>query len=171
MNFGDQVIFTENNKQFKATVLSARVLDHHLGANDEPLLQLGFFAPVLAPDGKTEVNVIGTARQNELVQFRADVAHESHEFGAAAAEAKLAGIYPGGRWREAVEPDTPLFVPAVVFSSKEGITTEPPALQSGEAVTITSATGAITEIPRVESAAEETKPATPESEEPPPTVN
>jgi len=143
MKFGDQVIFIENGKEFSATVLSARVLDHHLGANDEPLLQLGFFSPVLAPDGKSELNVIGTARQNELVQFRADVAHESHEFGAAAAEAKLTGIYPGGRWREAGAVEVPATVPV------EG--------------------GAI-EVPKTELAAEPEAESKPEGEESGPTT-
>lgn len=113
MKFGEQVIFTENGKEYFATVLSARALDHHTGANDEPLLQLGFFKEVLDPaDPKHEatLNVIGTARQNELVQFRADVAHESHEFGAAAAAVNLTGIYPGGRWREI----NPVALPPVV---------------------------------------------------------
>jgi hypothetical protein len=149
MKFGDQVIYTENGKEFSATVLSVRALDHHLGANDEPLLQLGFFAPVLAADHKSEVSVIGTARQLELVQFRADVAHESHEFGAAAAEAKLTGIYPGGRWREV----GPVELPPVV--AVEGGAMELPDNSAGSGE------------PAVENQAQEVKP---EGGEPGPTL-
>ncbi len=151
MKFGDQVIFTENGKEFSATVLSARVLDHHLGADDEPLLQLGFFAELpdpADPQHKATLNVIGTARQNELVQFRADVAHESHEFGAAAAAAKLTGIYPGGRWRE-------------VSANAGGIPTPPVVAVEGGAI----------EVPQAERLAEEPKAPEGGSEEPPPTVN
>ncbi len=140
MKFGDQVILIENGKEFSATVLSARILDHHLGENDEPLLALGFFVEV--------PGVLGTARALELVQFRTDVAHESHEFGAAAAQAKLTGIYPGGRWKELGAGGNPI----------------PPA----EAV----AAEPVAEAPKVEPATEEpSAEAKPESEEPPPTVN
>lgn len=85
MKFGDQVVFTENSKEYSATVLSERILDSHAGSNSEPLLSIGYFAEV--------PGFAGTARQGELVQFRADVAHES-------VTAIDGVIYPGGRWRE-----------------------------------------------------------------------
>lgn len=99
MKFGNQVLFTESGKEFTATVLSERILDHHMGSNDEPLLSLGFFSEV--------PGVLGTARQNELVQFRADVAHETHEFSPDVASKGLKGIYPGGRWKELAGTDAP----------------------------------------------------------------
>lgn len=148
MKFGDQVVFIENGKEFSATVLSARILDHHLGENDEPLLALGFFVEV--------PGVLGTARALELVQFRTDVAHESHEFGAAAAQAKLAGIYPGGRWREV---NVLAGGVGALGALAGGIPIPPAAI----------------EVPKVEAPAaeEEQKPPVSDggSEEPPPTVN
>ena len=104
MQFGDKVIFIENGNEFEATVLSSRVLDFHNGKDNEPLVHLAFFKPVTDGLGNV-VNVVGTGRQNELVQWRFDVAHESQKFS----EAEKAilqdqgvlgpsGVYPGGRW-------------------------------------------------------------------------
>jgi len=90
----DQVIYMEGGKKYNATVLGVRALDHHTGANGEPHLHLGFFAPV---EGRT---VIGTQDQDKLAQFRLDVVHESHEFDEAAQKAGHKGSYPGGRWKE-----------------------------------------------------------------------
>jgi hypothetical protein len=99
MKNGDLVVYSESGKSYLATVLGVRELEHHSGKDGEPLLHLGFFAPVFEPDstGKLkEVSVIGTHRQEHLAQFRLDVVHESHEF---AAHLK-APAYPGGRWKE-----------------------------------------------------------------------
>lgn len=121
MKFGDPVIYTENGTDYVATVLATRELDHHAGADGQPLLQIGFFAlPTInrgipapgatiaaAPDPDSVVRtVLGTSRQNDLVQFRADVAHQSHAFGpeahadAATKRQILPTIFTGGRWRE-----------------------------------------------------------------------
>lgn len=122
MNFGDRVIFTEGGVDYQAIVLRQRYLDDHLGANDEPLLDLGFFKPVMkpGPDGIPVIkDVVGTEAQSELVQFRIDVAHETHEFSDAEkrkyhlqyngvrrvieGEVEHHVSYPGGRWKELVE--------------------------------------------------------------------
>lgn len=103
MKLFDQVKYTEKGEETIATVLEIRNLDHHDGENGEPLLHLGFFAPVLQFDAKgaaTEKKVVGTHDAYSLVQFRIDVAHVSHEFSAEAEKAGLKGIYPGGRWSE-----------------------------------------------------------------------
>lgn len=118
MKFGDQVLFTESGKEFTATVLSARILDHHMGSNDEPLLSLGFFSEV--------PGVLGTARQNELVQFRSDVAHETHEFSPDMASKGLKGIYPGGRWSEIVT------APPALVATDAGEVIEAPAKELSE---------------------------------------
>ncbi|HEY2496549.1 MAG TPA: hypothetical protein VGK24_05730 [Candidatus Angelobacter sp.] len=98
MKFGDAVTYTENGQEFNAAVLGLRDLDHHVGENGEPLIHLAFFKETAQP-------VIGTSRQAELVQFRTDVAHESHAFSNEAREANrrnpLPTIYAGGRYREA----------------------------------------------------------------------
>lgn len=104
MELNSTVIYTENGKEYTATVLEIRYLDHHQGENGEPLLHLGYFAPVLDAEGKPK-KLIGTQDQNSLVQFRIDVAHESHEFSPEAGRKGLKGTYPGGRWRE-IEPST-----------------------------------------------------------------
>ena len=98
MKTGDTVLYSESGKSYLATVLGVRELEHHSGKDGEPLLHLGFFAPVFEPDatGKLkEVSVIGTHRQEQLAQFRVDVVHDSHEF---AAHLKVP-VYPGGRWK------------------------------------------------------------------------
>jgi len=120
MQFGDKVIFSENGNEYEATVLSSRVLDFHNGKENEPLIHLAFFKPVIDGLGNV-VNVVGTGRQNELVQWRFDVAHESQEFS----EAEKAilqdqgvlgpsGVYPGGRWRK-----KPLRVPMTFHDGSE----------------------------------------------------
>jgi len=99
MKTGDTVLYSESGKSYLATVLGVRELEHHSGKDGEPLLHLGFFAPVFEPDatGKLkEVSVIGTHRQEQLAQFRLDVVHDSHEF----APHLKAPVYPGGRWKE-----------------------------------------------------------------------
>jgi hypothetical protein len=97
MKTGDYVVFTERGQSFIATVLGVRELDAHGGKNGEPLLHLGFFAPAYEPDGTgklKEVSLVGTHRQDQLAQFRVDIAHQSHEFDP---KLKLPA-YPGGRW-------------------------------------------------------------------------
>lgn len=122
MKFGDRVIFTEGGVEYQAIVLRQRFLDDHLGANDEPLLDIGFFKPVMkpGPDGVLVIkDVVGTEAQSELVQFRIDVAHETHEFSGSAKQKyhlQYNGVrrvvdgevehhvnYPGGRWKELEE--------------------------------------------------------------------
>lgn len=103
MKFGDSVNFIENGVEVTAIVLGSRTLDDHSGANGEELLHLGFFQEVLAPGpGNKRVvkNVLGTQAQHELVQFRLDVAHDSHEFSDEAKKQLGKPIYPGGRWKE-----------------------------------------------------------------------
>lgn len=93
-----EVIFTELGKDYPATVLATRPLEYHEGADGEPLIHIGYFTPVVNPDG-TVKNVIGTQDQMALVQWRYDVAHQSHSFSE---EAELAGFkdpYTGGRYR------------------------------------------------------------------------
>lgn len=124
MKFGDRVIFTESGVDYSAIVLRQRSLDDYMGSNDEPLLDIGFFKPVMKADasGKlVEKDVVGTGDQSELVQFRIDVAHASHAFSEAAkvkyqtqyngirrvVDGKVENIvnYPGGRWKaESEEP-------------------------------------------------------------------
>lgn len=107
MNFGDSVLYTENGKTYKATVLGSRIMDHHSGKDGEPLVQLAFFVDV--------PGVLGTARQGELVQWRVDVAHESHEYTdehraeAAKRGQHYPGIYGGGRWSE-VDDEEPAYL-------------------------------------------------------------
>lgn len=119
MKFGDRVIFIENGEEFNATVLSSRVLDHHTGENDEPLLSLAFFKPVMAPGPQgfpVEKNVIGTAQQGDLVQFRHDVAHVSHEYSEEYLKEYNGGrpmTYAGGRWTEETFPGIKVPLPSL----------------------------------------------------------
>src|ERR1700722_14156799 len=101
MKTGDVVVYTERGDSFIATVLDVRELEHHVGKNGEPLLHLGFFATAFEPDGAGKMQkarLVGTHRQDQLAQFRLDVAHVSHEFPA---ELRLPK-YPGGRWSEPI---------------------------------------------------------------------
>jgi hypothetical protein len=100
----DTVIYTENGEDYVATVLATRNLDDHLGADDQPLLHLGFFAQVMmpGPDGKPVArNLAGTGAQELLANFRHDVAHVSHEYSEEYQKEHNVTIYPGGRWTEA----------------------------------------------------------------------
>jgi hypothetical protein len=113
MKFGDPVIYVEGGKEYLALVVGTRSLEHHEGENDEPLLNLAFVKEVLDGAGNVR-NVTGTVREPELVQFRHDIAHESHAFSDEAREAltKSGNMYPGGeipggRWREIPEPGKP----------------------------------------------------------------
>ena len=98
MKFEDRVLYLENGKTYNATVLGVRVLEHHSGADGEPLLHLAYFVDV--------PGVLGTSRQSELVNYRVDVAHASHaytdEHRLAAKEKGMTypGTYGGGRWTE-----------------------------------------------------------------------
>lgn len=103
MKFGDAVLYRESNQLYTATVLGVRVLDDHSGEDDEPLLHLGFFKEVTTP-GPNGIPipkaVVGTSAQDGLVQFRLDVAHESHIYTAAQQQKYGIAVYPGGRWQE-----------------------------------------------------------------------
>lgn len=104
MNIGDSVIFTEQGREFNATVLKVRHLDDHFGSNEEPLLHLGFFLipERPGPDGiPRPVDLVGTHQQYDVVQFRLDVAHESHSWSEKQQVKYSKREYPGGRWREA----------------------------------------------------------------------
>ena len=103
MKFGDVIVYTENEVEYNATVLSSRVLDGHGGTNDEPLLDIGFFKQVLKPgaDGKPVVQAVsGTGDVLSLVQIRHDVAHESHQYSKEDQKRYSAKVFAGGRWRE-----------------------------------------------------------------------
>ena len=102
MKQGDIVIYSERGEKYVATVLEVRELEFHSGENGEPLLHIGFFAPAYEPDGAGKlqrVKLVGTHRQDQLAQFRLDVAHESHKFPAHLKQP----VYPGGRWTGPVE--------------------------------------------------------------------
>lgn len=104
MNIGETVILIERDEEYVATVLEVRELEHHNGKDGQPLLHLGFFAPAFQADARGElqrVRLVGTHRQDQLANFRLDVAHVSHEFPE---HLKLAS-YPGGRWVEATKPE------------------------------------------------------------------
>jgi hypothetical protein len=120
MKFGDQVVFTENGKEYQATVLAARELDGHSGENNEPLLQIGFFAD--------KPGVLGTSRQNELVQFRTDVTHESHAF-TPELQAKNGQILAGGRWREVGAPACSLSPTELAAKAREVKEVETPVAE------------------------------------------
>lgn len=112
MKFGDRVLYSEAGKTWTVTVVGIHEADGHFGANGEPLLDLAWFAPVLDVRGN-EVRVVGTGQQNELVQWRHDVAHVSHAFEAAFFErSKQTPItnYPGGRWMEVSPNPTPIML-------------------------------------------------------------
>lgn len=101
MKMGDIVLYKENGEVFVATVLSSRELEDHSGQNEEPLVSLGFFAPVtrFTGTGKAEKkSVIGTQAQHEHAQFRLDVAHASHGFTKQENKRQHPNGYPGGRW-------------------------------------------------------------------------
>lgn len=123
-NLPEVVIFTEFGKEHKALVIGARSIEHHDGANDEPLLNLVIVQPLIAdacadcgnrrvyhgkpapvhlrvckefvePDPQPTVNL------NDLVQIVTDVAHESHEFSAdqlIALHKQGLAAYPGGSY-------------------------------------------------------------------------
>jgi len=117
MKFGDPVVYSEGGKDYLALVVASRSLKHYHGKNDEPLLNLIFVKDVTDGTGNVR-KVSGTVREAELVQFRHDVAHESHEFSKEASEELSkngtlppGGAVPGGRWREVPEqpaPDAPV---------------------------------------------------------------
>lgn len=126
-NLPEVVIYSEFGIEHKALVIGARSLEHHDGANDEPLLNLVIASPVVddacancgnrrafhgkpapahlrvcaqfvPPDPQPTTNLI------DLVRIVADVAHESHAFTADQLEAmSKTGVntqqaYPGGQF-------------------------------------------------------------------------
>lgn len=117
-NLPEVVIYTEFGVEHKALVIGARSLEHHDGANEEPLLSLVFVKPVpdpTDPEHKRTLQVAGTAREAELVNIVHDVAHESHGFtpeqldsmhkqGITASQVYPGGQMPGGRWKEIAQP-------------------------------------------------------------------
>ncbi len=108
------VKFTEFGREHFALPIGARSLEHHDGANEEPMLSLVIVSPVLDPsDPKHErtLSLAGTSRENDLVRIVHDVAHDSHEFTASQLDAiqksgvTISQVYPGGkivggRWSE-----------------------------------------------------------------------
>ena len=120
MKFGHRVLFTESGQQYEAIVIRSREIDDHVGANEEPLLDIAFFKQVLDPAKSTPKkpvyrDVFGTQAQYDLVQFRTDVAHESHEYNDDAKK-KFGAIYGGGRW---VEPEMSTFTGRVTAAKSE----------------------------------------------------
>lgn len=107
MKFGTVVIYKEFGQEFPALVVSSRELEHHAGENGEPLVNLVFVREVKNGAGEV-INVSGSSREAEAVQFRHDVAHDSHAFSEEA-KAELVragqlppgGEVPGGRYVEA----------------------------------------------------------------------
>jgi hypothetical protein len=116
VQFGDVVIYMEGGQEFKALVLGERpgnftyrdggqtFNEDHCGKNGEPTLTLAFAKQRLDPF-KQPLPLHGTGQMSELVQFRTEVAHESHEYSAGAKKHFGRNQYDGGRWREvAVAP-------------------------------------------------------------------
>ncbi len=108
------VKYVEFDKEFFALPIGAKAMPHHLGENDEPLLDLVIVQPVLDPlDPKHEktISLVGTSRQLENVRIVNDVPHDSHAFSDASLnDLQKQGIstgvaypgnrIPGGRWFE-----------------------------------------------------------------------
>lgn len=97
MKVGDRVIYEEGGKQFNALVIGERTIADHLGADDEPLLSLIFAKERLDSFGNP-LPLHGTGQQSELVQFRVDVAHLSHEYNEDQQRKYSRKSYDGGRW-------------------------------------------------------------------------
>jgi hypothetical protein len=140
MKFGDVVIYKEFGREFPALVLSSRELEHHSGENGEPLINLVFVKEVKNGAGEV-INVSGSSREAEALQFRHDIAHESHEFTDAAKEELTrkgllppGGEIPGGRYIEA----------AVIEEHDSSDNSEPVTVASteGEALTGNGSEGA-----------------------------
>lgn len=148
LKFGDPIVFIENEKEINAIFLRSRILDDHLGSNGEPLVDLGFFQQVTAPgpDGKLVIrDLVGTDWATDIVQFRIDVPHVSHEFSQEAKKKlmRIYGgtevthpvgdpsphcVYPGGRWKlQENPPDNP---PAEELKVEEPAAAEEPAQES-----------------------------------------
>jgi hypothetical protein len=121
MKFGDVVIYEEGGKQYNATVLGPLTLPHgwksgdpvpvgrdladHVGANDEPLINLGFFKESIDMFGKPN-DLSGTGSFSKLLQMRIDVAHKSHEYSDEAKK-RFGARYEGGRWSEVTVTKAP----------------------------------------------------------------
>lgn len=107
MKFGDPVIYVENGVKYNAIVVSSRTYDDHMGAEDEPMLDLAFFKEVMVPGPKGQMipkKVIGTVDQGSLAQFRVDVAHDSHEYDEDQQRKYNKKVYEGGRWSHFPKP-------------------------------------------------------------------
>jgi hypothetical protein len=93
------VKYLEAGKEYDALIVgqSRFVQPSHHGVGDQPLVHLVFVKP--NPNQQTGLG--------DLIQWRHDVAHVSHEFSkedrekANAAGHPLPESYPGGRWKEA----------------------------------------------------------------------
>lgn len=68
--FESTVIFRESGREHEAIVLAVK---------DKGVVDLGFFQQLFAADGKTPLQVIGSSRQVEMVQFRHDVKPDQYE--------------------------------------------------------------------------------------------
>lgn len=135
-NLPEVVKYTEFGKEHFALVIGSRELEHHTGANDEPMLSLVIVKPVLDPtDHKTVLNIAGTSREGDLVTIVHDVAHESHAFSAEQLDAMhktgitVSQVYPGnsipgGRWRgldEVADESVPVAVLPVGAVTPENV--------------------------------------------------
>lgn len=102
MKVGELVIYTEGGKDFNALVLGERHIADHMGKQDEPLLSLAFVRERLDSFGNS-LPLHGTGQQSELVQFRLDVAHVSHEYDEEQQKKYSRKSYDGGRWSTSAE--------------------------------------------------------------------
>lgn len=123
MKFGDVVIYEEAGKKYNAVVLGVRDLADHMGANNEPLLNVAFAREVLDMHGKVQ-NLAGTGSWSKLLQNRVDVAHKTHDYSVDA-QRKYGKRYEGGRWSEldvakpvAVKPEPPKAAAPVAAAPK-----------------------------------------------------
>ena len=139
-NLPEIVIYTESGIEHKAFPIAARSLEHHGGANDEPLLSLVFVQPIIDPLTRQPLNVAGTSHEGDLVHIVHDVPHESHAFteeqlkaihqqGVTVQQAYPGGQLPGGRWREV---ETPVAVSPTPIPVPVAVPQDPPTPDAGE---------------------------------------
>lgn len=77
--FESTVIFREAGQEHNAVVLAVKPAAGSGLANSGVLIDLAFFKQLMSADGKTPLQVIGSSRQVEMVQFRHDVKPDQYE--------------------------------------------------------------------------------------------